>query len=141
MPLLRNAWDNQPSREPEPLSYSPSPKKRSGFFGSRRSTDHSPTRSSNPYASGTSRYSPTNPSPTHSSSGAFFSRRRSSDDASDRSLGRSSQQESSIVAARQKVADAENAERLAGDALKRARIAVREAREHIRILDKEALEE
>lgn len=99
--------------------------------------DHSLTQPSNTYTGGTSRYSSSN-----SSSGGFFSRRRSSDDdASDRSVERSGKQESSIVSARQKVADAENAERLAGDALKRARGAVREAREHIRILENEALEE
>jgi hypothetical protein len=136
MPLFRNTWDNQSSREPEPLSPSPPPRKRSGFFGSRRSTDHSPTLPSDTYTRGTSRSSPTN------SSGGFFSRRRSSDDdTSDRSLGRSGRQETSIVAARQKIADAENAERYAGEALKQARSAVREAREHIRILENEALEE
>lgn len=137
MPLFRNTWDNQPSREPEPLPPSPPPNKRSGFFGSRRSTDHSPTRPSDTYTNGNSRHSPTN-----SSSGGFFSRRRSSDETtSDRSFGRSGRQESSIVSARQKVADAENAERHAGDALKRARSAVREARQHVRILENEAIEE
>lgn len=139
MPLFRNTWDNQPSREPEPLPPSSPPKKRSGIFGSRRSTGDSPTRPSDTYTNtnGTFRSSPTN-----TSSGGFFSRRRSSsDDGSDRSFGRSGKQESSIVAARQKVVDAEYAERLADDALKRARGANREAREHVRILENEALEE
>jgi hypothetical protein len=146
MPLFRNSWDNQPSREPEPLPPSSPPKKRSGFLGSRRSADDSFTRPSNTYTNtrtttytnGTSRYSPTS-----SSSGGFFSRRRSFDDetGSDRSSGRSGKQISSIVSARQKVSDAESAERFADDALKRARNAVREAREHVRILENEALEE
>jgi hypothetical protein len=53
-------------------------------------------------------------------------------------LGR---EESSILAAKQKVADAENAERLAGDALRQARNAVRDAREHVRMVENEALDE
>jgi hypothetical protein len=148
MPLFRNTWDNQSSREPETLPPSPSPpRKSSGFFGSRRSADDSPTRltytntntNTNTHANGYSRHSPTN----NTSSGGFFSRRRSLDDdsSSDRSSGRSGNQAPSIVAARQKVADAENAERNADDALKRARNAVREAKDHIRILENEALEE
>lgn len=138
MPLFRNTWDDQSSREPEPLPPSSPPKKKFGISGSRRSTGDSSTRPSDTYTNtdGTSRSPPTN------TSGGFFSRRRSSsNDGSDRSFGGSRRQESSIAAARQKVADAENAERLADHALKRARGAVREAREHIRILEDEALEE
>jgi len=136
MPLFRNTWDNQSSREPEPLPPSPPPKRRTGLFGSRRSVDESPTRRHDVYTNGTTRHSPTS-----SSSGGFFSRRRSSDDLSDRSFGRSGKQESSIIAARQKVKDAEDAERLADDALRRARNAGRDAREHVHILENEALEE
>jgi len=166
MPLFRNSWDNQPNREPEPLPPSPPTKRRTGLFGSRRSVDDSLTHRNDPHTNG---YSPTNSSGlfgsrraaddslthrndphtngstrsslTNSSSGGFFSRRRSSDDLSDRSLGRSGREESSILSAKQKVADAGHAERLASDALRQARNAVREAREHIRTVENEAIEE
>ncbi|EKM54737.1 uncharacterized protein PHACADRAFT_48332, partial [Phanerochaete carnosa HHB-10118-sp] len=70
-----------------------------------------------------------------SRSGGFFSRRRSS--SSDPDL----RNDSSIVAARQKVGDAEARERDADWALGQARSAVREAREHVRMLEQETLEE
>ena len=47
----------------------------------------------------------------------------------------------SIVAARQKVTDAETAESAADRALNEARAAVRAAKEHVRVLEQEALEE
>ena len=47
----------------------------------------------------------------------------------------------SIRAARQKVSDAEASEREADRALGQARAAVREAREHVKMLEREALEE
>lgn len=131
MPLFRNTWDNQSIREPEPLPPSSPPKRRTGFLGSRRSVDDSSTRPTDTYTNRTTRYSPTN-----FSSGGFFS--RSSDTSSDRSSGG---QESSIKAARKKVADAENAENMADDALRQARMAVREAKAHILILENEAREE
>lgn len=144
MPLFRNTWDNQPVREPEPLPPT-RPQKRSGFFGSRRSVDDSPTRRSvdNTSTRRTDTYTNTNTrySPTNTSYGGFFSRGRSSDTSSDRSFDRSSGQESSIRAARQKIADAENAENNADDALRQARKAVREAKAHILILENEAREE
>jgi hypothetical protein len=116
MPLFQKSWDNQPIREPEPLPPSPPPKKRTGLFGSRRSVDGTSTRRTDTgHTNGNTRHSPTDPS-----SGGFFSRRRSSDTSSDRSFERSGKEESSILAARQKVADAENAESLAADALKQA---------------------
>lgn len=139
MPLFWNTWDNQPAREPETPPPSP-PAKRTGLFSSRRSLDDSPTHRGNyNHTDGNVRRSPTS-----SSSGGFFSRRRSSEELSDRSSGRSGKSgkpESSILAARQKIADAENAERLASDALRQARNAAREAKEHIRMLEDEALEE
>lgn len=46
-----------------------------------------------------------------------------------------------IAAARQKVSDAESFEREADHALNQARAAVREAREHVKILEREAVEE
>jgi len=45
------------------------------------------------------------------------------------------------VGARQKVADAETAEREADRALNEARESVREAREHVRLLEREAIED
>ena len=136
MPLFRNTWDNQSIREPEPLPPSRPQKRRSGFFGSRRSVDDSSTRRTDTYTNPNTRCSPTN-----TSSGGFFSRTRSSETSSDRSFDRSGGQESSIRAARQKVADAENAENMADDALRQARKAVREAKAHILILENEAREE
>ena len=47
----------------------------------------------------------------------------------------------SIVAARQKVTAAESAESAAARALNEARAAVRAAKEHVRVLEQEALEE
>jgi len=49
--------------------------------------------------------------------------------------------EPSIINARQKVTDAEVAERNADDALSAARMAIREAKQHVRNLEQEALEE
>jgi hypothetical protein len=45
------------------------------------------------------------------------------------------------MAARQKVTDAESAERAADDALEQARASVAEARGHVKNLEKEAVEE
>ena len=136
MPLFRNTWDNQSDHGPETSPPSP-PKRRTGLFGSRRSVDDAPTRRNDTYTNTITRYSPT----SSSSSGGLFSRRRSSDDLSDRSLRRSDKPESSILAARQKVADAEKAERMASDALRQARNAAREATEQVRMLENEAREE
>lgn len=47
----------------------------------------------------------------------------------------------SIIAAKERVANAEAAEREADKALAQARVAVRDAREHIKRLEKEAAEE
>jgi len=46
-----------------------------------------------------------------------------------------------ILAARQKVAEAEASEREADRALGQARLAVREAHEHVKMLEREALED
>jgi hypothetical protein len=71
------------------------------------------------------------PAASHSSrpSFSFFGRR----------TGETSDQ--SIIAARQKVADAENAEQHADKALHAARMAVKEARRHVKNLEAEAAEE
>ena len=136
MPLLRNTWNSQPIREPEPIPSSPPSKRRTGLFGSRRSVNDSSTHRTDTYTNRITRSSPTN-----FSSGGFFSHRLSSDTSSDRSSGRSVKQESSVLAARQKFAEAENAESIADDALRQARNAVREAKEHVRMLQEEAREE
>jgi hypothetical protein len=58
-----------------------------------------------------------------------------------RNQGHSIQNEPSIVAARQKVTDAEAAEREADQILTEARNKVKEAKRHVEILEREALEE
>ena len=73
--------------------------------------------------------------------GLFGTFRRSSDSSSDSSRSRSLSNDPSISAARQKVSDAESAERLADQALGSARAAVRSARDHVRMLEREAVEE
>jgi hypothetical protein len=75
-----------------------------------------------------------------SSRGGLFSRRRSSSSSS-RSRSHDFKKDPSILAARQKVAEAENSERQADHALGVARSAVREARQHVQMLEREALEE
>jgi hypothetical protein len=137
MPLTRKNWDNQSVQEPVSVPSSPPPKRRTGLFGSRRSVNDASTRRTDTYyTNGNTRHSLTDPS-----SGGFLSYHRSPDTASDRSSARSSGGESSILTARQKIADAENAESIASDALRQARNAVREAKEHIRMLEDEAREE
>jgi len=56
-------------------------------------------------------------------------------------MGRDRHQDSTILAARQKVTDAEDAEKDADRALIQARSMVREAREHVDILEREARED
>ncbi|KAH9929584.1 uncharacterized protein BXZ73DRAFT_102112 [Epithele typhae] len=72
-------------------------------------------------------------------SGGFFSRRRSS--SSDSAGHHDLKKDPSIVAARQMVTDAESAESAADRALMEARAAVRATKEHVRLLEQEALEE
>jgi hypothetical protein len=89
------------------------------------------------------------PSPSSDSkprSNSFFRRGRQSSSDSDtphstlhRRIGRTS--EPTILAARQKVTDAEGAEKEADKALHSARMAVKEARKHVRNLEREAAEE
>ena len=71
------------------------------------------------------------------SSGGFFGRRRSSDD----DLQPNIKNDPSVVAARQRVSDAEAAEHEADRALMQARAAVRDARDHVKKLEQEAFEE
>ncbi|KAI0029471.1 hypothetical protein K488DRAFT_56277 [Vararia minispora EC-137] len=74
-------------------------------------------------------------------SGGFFSfRNRNSSDSSGE-FSSAVSRDPTITAALQKVRDAENAERMADQALAAARASVREARDHVRILEREAIEE
>ncbi len=127
MPLFRS---HSPPREPTPPSAETNHK--SGGFFSRRSD--SPEHANGYNANGAS--SVRSGSTRTSGGTGFFSRRRnSSDDSIDL------KHEPSIVAARQKVADAEAAEAAADRALNEARAAVRGAKEQVRMLEQEAMEE
>ncbi len=95
---------------------------RRGFFNRRRSSSpnihdsrHSPNRNSNKLSHNSTR-----------TSGGLFNRHP---------------EDPSIAAARERVMSAENAERGADRALVQARVAVKEAREHIKHLEREAAEE
>lgn len=56
-------------------------------------------------------------------------------------MGRNKDVDPSILQARQRIQDAENAEKEADRALLAARDRVRDAREHVKILEQEAVEE
>ncbi|KAK5655994.1 hypothetical protein OQA88_5132 [Cercophora sp. LCS_1] len=121
---------HEPAPQPQPV-VEQQPKKRS-LFGGRRSPSPVPSTSTRSTAS--------------SDSGGVF--RRSTDASSHRGglLHRSfgngnADMDPSIVAARERVVGAENAERQADRALMAARESVREAREHVRRLELEAEEE
>lgn len=126
MPLFKH--NNPPP--PPPAQQSPPPGRSRSLFS--RNRDPSPTYNQNGYAQ--NGYSDAG-SNDKTRSGGFFGGRRSS--SSDRNL----QSDPSISAARQKVADAEARERDADYALGQARAAVREARSHVGMLEREALEE
>jgi len=128
MPLFRS---NEPASPPPPPPQTQSPNRSRSLFSRRRSP------SSEPYTPHDSTSS------AASSRGGFFSRRRSSSSDGSGSNIRSGSLggDPTISAARQKVADAEAFEREADRALGQARAAVREAREHARILEREALED
>jgi len=93
---------------------------RRGFFGRRSSSSSNSDRESQRTNTGSTR------------SGGFFGRNR------DRSL---IQNDPTIIAARQGVNNAEAAEREADQALIQARNKVREARQHVEILEREALQD
>ena len=70
----------------------------------------------------------------HSSSGGFFGRRN-------KSISADIANDPTIVAAREKVHSAEDAELAADKALDQARAAVKEARGHVQFLERETREE
>ena len=124
MPLFRH---NNPSPPPPPPQSPPS-RSRSMFSRKRDNSD--------PYQNGNGYYNDNNTN--NNRSGGFFSRRRSSSSSRSRSDFKN---DPTILAARQKVSDAEASERDADRALGNARAAVREARQHVQMLEREALEE
>lgn len=133
MPLFKSS---PPPPPPPPVESSPT-RSRSIFTRRNRSLDRSP---SPPYDN---HYDSNN---NGTRTGGFFSHRRSSSsDESGRYGGAANggdlRNDPSIRGARQKVSDAEAFEREADRALNQARAAVREAREHVRLLEREALDE
>nr|GAT43502.1 predicted protein [Mycena chlorophos] len=146
MPLFKShPAAPSPEREPTP------PPRKGSIFNRRRSPTPPPT---------------TNQNPPPTANRGFFSRRRSSDDSSlgsprsnpnlarggslrsgsssfftrNRHLGDVSQ-DPTILAAKEKVTIAERAEAEADRALNAARTMVREAKAHVRMLEREAAEE
>lgn len=138
MPLFTSRRNNTSSTAP---SVTP-PSRRRGII-SRRSRspgyaeDHSGSnlsRSQDSYGSGRSR---SNEGHEERRSRGLFGRRRSL--PSDRKGNLA--QDQTLLNARSKVADAEAAERGADAALNAARSAVREAKDHMKMLEREALDE
>ncbi|KAH9920173.1 uncharacterized protein B0H18DRAFT_614594 [Fomitopsis serialis] len=125
MPLFHSS---NPEPQPAPAPAQTEEPQRSRSLFSRRGNSPDAAPSANGSTTGTA---------STKSNGGFFSRRRSSssDDLND------IKHEPSVVTARQRVADAEAAEREADRALIQARAAVRGAREHVRLLEQEAIEE
>ncbi|KAI0088153.1 hypothetical protein BDY19DRAFT_952418 [Irpex rosettiformis] len=130
MPLFKHNTPSPPPPSP-PQSSSPSGRFRSTVFSRKRDN-------SDPYQSQNRYHDDNQTNGSHSNGGGFFSRRRSS---SSSSRSRDFKNEPSILAARQKVSDAETSERDADRALGNARAAVREARQHVQMLEREALED
>lgn len=121
MPLFSRKQEPVPAQQTAPMnrhsrvstSSTTSPRRSGGFFSRRRNSASSFSSSD---------YEDNN---THRSGiGGLFSRNR--------------QEDPSIVAARERVMHAEQAERDADVALRQARISVQEAREHVRRLELEA---
>ena len=97
--------------------------RKTGFFGRKRSTSSERLRRNESTLHSTGRLSHNS---TRSSGGGLFNRHP---------------EDPTIAHARERVLSAENAEREADRALVQARAAVKEAREHIKLLEKEAAEE
>ncbi|KAI0744001.1 hypothetical protein C8Q80DRAFT_873978 [Daedaleopsis nitida] len=123
MPLFRSGSRNNGHASPPPPQ---TETHRNGGFFSRRSDSPEQYNGAESNRSSSTR---------SSGGGGFFSRRRSSSSSVDL------KHDPSIVAARQKVGDAEAAEFAADRALNDARNAVRTAKNHVKILEQEALNE
>ncbi len=107
---------------PEPIEEQP---RRSGTIFSRKNRD----------------LSPTNTTSTRHSNSTFHSAKSDTSQSPKRSFLHRRDEDPSITAARERVVNAEARERDADKALAEARLAVREAREQIKRLEKEAAEE
>ncbi|GBE80482.1 hypothetical protein SCP_0301970 [Sparassis crispa] len=126
MPFFPSSSAEGPtSATPDPSEEAPPSRSRSIFSRNSRSPDYQPSTAANSTRSG------------NGSSRGFFSQRRSSSSNSGQDL----RNHPSIVGARQKVADAVAAERDVDQALRQARASVRAAREHVRLLEREAKDE
>jgi hypothetical protein len=154
-------FSRTPEPEPEPVHQEPvheEPPRRHGFFSRNRSPSPSPshrtsTTSNSSYTSTTFHTTPgAKDERTGGHSGGIF--RRSTDASRDSGSGHRSlltrtfghghgdgDIDPSIVAARERVLGAEQAERDADRALEEARRSVQEARDHVRRLELEAKEE
>lgn len=146
MPIFHTKQNTVP---PPPAQSSPPNRSRSLFSRNRSQSpvyDNSTTSSTNGNRGGlfSRRRSPSpedySTRATTGSSGGFFSRRRSSSSSSSNG-NRDLRRDPTISAARAKVAEAEASERAADSALAQARASVKEAREHARILEREAIDE
>ncbi|KAI0633577.1 hypothetical protein C8Q77DRAFT_1157771 [Trametes polyzona] len=131
MPLFRSS---SPQREVPPPQQEPSPTRSRGFFGRRSDSPEQTNGYNNGYNNANG-----NGSTRSTRSGGLFGRRRSSSSDSDSSVDLS--KDPSIKVARQKVTEAEAAEAAADRALNEARAAVRGAKDQVRRLEQEALEE
>ena len=129
MPLFRSS---PPPPPPPPPPAEPASRSRSLFSRRPESPEYAPSTTTESTRSGRS--------------GGFFSRRRSTSSDTDTGTNNGSgsldlRNDRSIIAARNKVTDAEAAERAADEALMQARAAVRGAREHVKLLERDALEQ
>ena len=142
MPLFSHR-NPEPANQPPPPAPEPTSQGRSGSIFRRSREEPAPTNL--PPAQQNSNTTPF---------GSIFGGRRSSIERDNASIastssgsvlhrGRNSppNQDPTIRAARQKVFDAEHAERAADEALLQARTAVREARDHVKVLEREAAAE
>jgi hypothetical protein len=139
--------------EPAPVVETAPPARKGSIFSRRRSV--SPARANTTHTTQTS-----STSPTRRGGGGFFAHRRSSSSSSVNNnsvrSGTSNRnggslfggggrfdvhKDPTILAAREKVGIAEHAEAEADRALVQARAMVREAKEHVRVLEREAREE
>lgn len=124
MPLFGRS--SSPEITTPPQQEQPS-RNRSIFSRRSHSPEHTPSTTSAANLNGSTR---------SGHSGGFFSRRRSPSSSSD-----DLRNDPSILNARQKVTDADAAEREADRALMQARASVHGAREQVRLLEQEAREE
>ena len=130
-------------------SQSPPTRKRSIFSSNRHSHSPSPTRKRSIFSSNSHESTHTTHDDSSAIGSGLFGRRRSNSSDNESSggiglfgLGRNNNIENdpTIRRARKKVADAEKAEKQADIALNEARERVREAQEHVQLLEQEAME-